>query len=240
MTTGDRPLIEMRGVTKDHGGSHPLRVRSLSVRDDHRLVLSGLDAAAAETFFHLISGAAVPDEGSVLVAGVDTRTIATDTEWLVSLDRFGFMTHRAVLLESLDVAANLALPMTLEVDPMPAPVLRQVQVLADDVGLARERLSEAVGRLDPLARARLHLARALAVRPRLLLLEHPTEGLRGDDERQALGRSLRHVGEHHGMGWIALSDDAVFARASGGRHQRLLPSTGRIVGARGFWPWNRN
>jgi len=238
MTTARVPLIEMRGVTKDHGGSQPLRVLALAVSDDHRLVLSGLDRAAAETFFHLVSGAALPDEGRVSVDGADTRTIRTDTEWLVSLDRFGFMTHRAALLESLDVAANLALPMTLEVEPMLPSVLRQVQGLADDVGLTRPQLAQAVGALDALARARLHLARALAVRPRLLLLEHPTEGLRSDAEREAFGHALRHVGEHHRVGWIALSDDAVFARASGATHRRLLSSSGRIVRARAFWPWN--
>ena len=56
------------------------------------MTLSGLDAHAAEMFMHLITGASVPDEGAVVVAGHDTRTIATDTEWLASLDRFGIVT----------------------------------------------------------------------------------------------------------------------------------------------------
>ena len=49
---------------------------------------------------HLVTGAAVPDEGAVVVAGRDTRDIATDTEWLASLDRFGIVTDRAVLLDA--------------------------------------------------------------------------------------------------------------------------------------------
>ena len=61
-------------------------------------------------FVHLVTGASVPDEGAVKVAGRDTRDIATDTEWLTSLDRFGIVTHRAVLLDGMSVAANLALP----------------------------------------------------------------------------------------------------------------------------------
>ena len=41
------------------------------------------------------------------VAGRRTSEIATDTEWLSSLDRFGIVTHRAILLDSLSVAAKV-------------------------------------------------------------------------------------------------------------------------------------
>lgn len=236
MTT-ETPLIEMRGVTKDHGGDRPLRVASFTATMERRVVVAGFDAAAAETFFHLISGAALPDEGVVRIAGSDTRSIATDTEWLMSLDRFGFVTHRAVLLESLGVGANLALPMTLDIDPMPADVRRRVQVLADDVGLGRESVGQAMASLDALGRARLHLGRALAGHPRLLLLERPTDPLTNDREREAFGHTLRQVSERYGLGWIALSDDAVFTRAAGGAAERLKPETGAIVSARRWWPW---
>jgi hypothetical protein len=40
-------------------------------------------------FVHLVTGAALPDEGVVSIAGRDTRAISTDTEWLRSLDQFG-------------------------------------------------------------------------------------------------------------------------------------------------------
>ena len=85
-------------------------------------------------FVHLVTGAALPDEGHVRVAGRDTREIATDTEWLKSLDRFGIVTHRAVLLDGLSVAANLALPLTVSIDPMPDDVRMRVERLANDIG----------------------------------------------------------------------------------------------------------
>src|SRR5262245_11030940 len=104
-------LIEIAGVTKKYHGLRPLRLARLTSRQNDRLVLSGFDAAAAEVFVHLITGAAVPDEGTVRVGGRDTREISTDTEWLASLDRFGIVTDRSVLLEGLSAAANLALPL---------------------------------------------------------------------------------------------------------------------------------
>src|SRR5206468_8644925 len=87
--------------------------------DDHDAVaLFGLDRLAAEAFVHLLTGALVPDRGDVLVGGRNTREIATDADWLRSLDRFGLVTERAVLLEGMPVSANLALPLTLAVDPL--------------------------------------------------------------------------------------------------------------------------
>lgn len=235
--TNESPLIEMRGVTKDHGAAQPLRIDSFDASGAERVVVAGFDAAAAETFFHLISAAAVPDTGTVCIAGTDTRTIATDTEWLMSLDRFGFMTHRAVLLDNLGVGANLALPMTLDVEPMPATVRAQIQVLAADVGLDAALLDKRVGALDALNRARLHLGRSLAAGPRLLLLERPTQELVDDPSRAAFGRDLKRAAAHRGVGFIALSDDAVFARATGARHDRLVAATGQIVRQRRWWLW---
>ena len=236
--SGEPHLIEISGVSKEHGGVCPLRIASLVVNERDRRVITGLDQAAAETFFHLISGAALPDTGTILVAGADTRTIATDTEWLLSLDRFGFMTNRAVLLESLGVAANLALPMTLSVDPMSADVRAKVDALADEVELSRNRLGLKVAALTPLERTRLHLGRALGPGPSLLLLEHPTDGLVNDIERQAFGNTLRAAGLRRDVGWIALSNDAIFARASGGRHEQLQPTTGELTRVRHWWFWN--
>ncbi|PKP96140.1 MAG: hypothetical protein CVT74_17925, partial [Alphaproteobacteria bacterium HGW-Alphaproteobacteria-13] len=109
--------------------------------------------------------------------GRDTRDIATDTEWLTALDLFGMVTSRAVLLDTMTIEANLALPFTLSIDPVPEEIRRAVADLADEVGLGRERLSAAVQSLTPADRVRLHLARALAVTPQVLVLEHVTASL---------------------------------------------------------------
>jgi putative ABC transport system ATP-binding protein len=231
-------LIEMSGVSKEHGGACPLRIAFLCVDQGDRRVISGLDQPAAETFFHLVSGAALADTGTVLVAGADTRTITTDTDWLLSLDRFGFMTNRAVLLESLSVAANLALPMTLAVEPMAADVEAQVNALADEVELPRSRLPLKVTALTPLERARLHLGRALGPGPSFLLLEHPTDGLGNDTERRAFGRTLHGAAATRNAGWLALSNDSAFAAASRGRHERLDLTTGETTRVRRWWFWN--
>ena len=235
MSDADAPaLVELIGVRKDYAGFRPLRIRQLSLRKGDRIVLTGLDAGGAEVFVHLITGAALTDDGDVRIAGADTRAIATDTEWLASLDRFGIVTDRAVLIDRLPIAANLALPLTLTIDPMSAETRRQVDGLAAEVGLQNARLDQPASTLTPDERVRAHLARALALNPSLLILERPTAGIDDREHARALGVTLRALSLARGLGWIALTDDDAFARASGGTRLRLEPETGELVGA-GFW-----
>ena len=229
-------LIEIDGVTKNFGGLRPLRMRRLHVAPRDRLAIAGLDAPAAETLVHLITGASVPDAGTVRVAGRDTREIATDTEWLASLDRFGIVTNRSVLLDALPIAANLALPMTLSIDPMSDETQREVDALADAVRLPRTRLGDAASSLTPDERVRVHVARAIATRPELLLLEHPTADIRDETGSESLGRMLADVATERQFGWLAITEDEAFVRGSGSRLSRLKPATGDL--SEGSW-WKK-
>ena len=228
------PLIELTGVSKNYAGLRPLRIARLLVRPGDRLALTGLDAGAAEAFVHLVTGAALPDEGDVRIAGKDTCAIATDTEWLASLDRFGIVTDRAVLIEKLPIAANLAIPLTLAIDPMTAETRRQVDILAADVGLGAARLDEPASSLSAAERVRLHLARALAANPALVILEHPTGRIEDRAESRALGLMLRDCSARRGFGWIALTADETFANATQATRLRLLPATGELA-EEGVW-----
>jgi ABC-type lipoprotein export system ATPase subunit len=233
--TADRPrLLEIAGLVKQHVGPVPLRIANLTIGEGDRVTLSGLDAYAAEIFMHLITGASVPDEGAVVVAGHDTRSIATDTEWLSSLDRFGIVTLRAVLLEKMTIAANLALPLTVAIDPLSATTRAEVEALAREVGLPQARLDQEAASLSAVERVRVHLARALALAPRLLLLEHPTAGIKDQAASADLGATLRRAADARGLGWILMSDDRGLTRAAGAPRFTLDPETGRLQRAR-FW-----
>jgi ABC-type lipoprotein export system ATPase subunit len=167
------------------------------------------------------------------VGGRSTRAIATDTEWLASLDRFGIVTERAVLLDTMTLAANLALPLTLEIDPVPPITLARVRGLAAEAGLDPSRLDAPVTALTSEERVRTHLARALASDPDILLLEHPTARLAAADSPR-IGETLKEIARTRGLGWIALTEDERFARAAGGRRLRLQAATG-VLAEDGLW-----
>lgn len=233
------PFLAIEGLSKLHGEPVPLRIRHWHVGEGERLMISNLGRTAAEMLVLLVTGAALPDEGTVRILGRNTREISTDTEWLASLDRIGLVTERAVLLDALPVAANLALPLTLAIDPMSDETRAKVEALAAAADLAADRLDVPASALRPEDRVRVHLARALALEPRMLLFEHATASVADRAARAALGRAVRTAADQLGIGWLAIGDDREFARASGSRRFTLTEGTGELRPAGGWRPWRR-
>lgn len=229
------PLIAIRQVVKPYQSLRPLRVRELLLEKTSQLVLRGFDEGAAEMFIHLVTGAALPEEGSIEVAGRDTREIATDTEWLESLDKFGIVTHRAVLIDKLSLASNLALPLTMSIEPIPPDIRKRVDQLARDSGFEAASLDREVSELSEENRLRLHLARAIANGPEMVLLEHPTSRLADPAASARIGQTLKLMSSTHSFGWIALTEDQAFADAAGGDVLALNAATGELAAPKRGW-----
>jgi ribose transport system ATP-binding protein/rhamnose transport system ATP-binding protein len=228
------PVVEMLGVVKSYSGLRPLRIQSLSVAESERVSIVGLDAVGAEVFVNLVTGASVPDTGEVRVFGRNTAAVADGDEWLASLDAFGIVTGRAVVLEGATVGQNLALPFTLEIDPLAAETLAQVRRLADECEIAPQWIEQRAGDVPAELRARLHFARAIALEPRLLLMEHPTANL-PEGDRVAFGALVARVGEARGLSVLAITLDPVFASHASQRTLTLQPATGQLVAAKRSW-----
>src|SRR4029079_5993746 len=163
------PVVEMRGIVKSYNALRPLRIADLSIASAARVAISGIDTPGAEVMLNLVTGASLPDEGEVRVFGRSTAAVADGDEWLASLDRFGIVSERAVLLEGATLTQNLALPFALEIDPVPPDTLARVEALADECEIARDYLAQRAGAVPAAVRSRVHLARAIALNPRLLL-----------------------------------------------------------------------
>ena len=116
---GPQPVLELQGVVRAHQSLRPLRLQSLTVNEGERVAILGVDAPGAEVLVNLVTGAALPESGTVRVLGRDTADITTGDDWLASLDRFGIVSPRAVLIEAATVEENLAMPFTLQIDPIP-------------------------------------------------------------------------------------------------------------------------
>ena len=229
-------VVQIRGAVKNYGGLRPLRVASLDVRAWERVAIEGFDRMTAELFVNLLNGAVLPDEGDVRVLGQSTRDIDNSEEWLESLDRFGLVTERAVLLNGSPIAHNLALPFSLEIDPMPDDIRARVVELAREVEMDEAQLEPLAGNAGSAMQMRVHLARALATDPRLLLLEHPTVSL----PREAVaefGALVRKVAARRGLAVIALTGDKEFADEMAETALALQPGTGKLASARGWRRW---
>src|SRR5437879_5817418 len=100
-------VLQLVNVRKQYQSLRPLRINDLRIDAGERVAGSGLDAGAAEVLVNLVTGASLPEEGEVRVLGRATSSIADSDDWLASLDRFGIVSPRAVLLDAATVLQNL-------------------------------------------------------------------------------------------------------------------------------------
>jgi ABC-type transporter Mla maintaining outer membrane lipid asymmetry ATPase subunit MlaF len=232
------PALQIARVVRKYGALRPLRIADLAVAPGERVALAGFDAGAAEVLVNLVTGAALPDQGEVRVFGRATSEIASGDEWLASLDRFGIVSPRAVLIEGATLLQNLAMPFTLEIEPVPAAVADRVAALAAECGITRGSdhgwLEKRAGDVPVDLRVRLHLARAVALEPSLVLLEHPTAGV-DDKARGALADDVRRVLEGRRLTSLAITQDTTFASRVAHRTLELQPATGELKPKRKGW-----
>lgn len=219
--------VELRDVEKDYRTLRPLRVRSLTLNEGASIALLGFDDAAAEVLVNLITGATVPDAGEVRVFGRPTTSITDAQSWLTSLDLFGIVSERAVVLDNMTVAENLIMPLTMAVHDVDTAMRRKVEAIAEEVGLSKDDLPRPVAALSSAGRLRLRLGRALAPEPRILLAEHPNASLDAADAA-AFANDYARIVASRSIASIVVTADSAFATAVSARVLTLQPATGEL------------
>jgi predicted ABC-type transport system involved in lysophospholipase L1 biosynthesis ATPase subunit len=226
-TSGDAPPLAVRHLVKNYQALRPLRLDALTLQRGDIIALDGLDAAAAEMLVSLITGAALPDSGEVRLFGQTTAAVTDSDAWLAMLDAVGIVTDRAVLIAQFAIDQNIAMPFTLEIDPIAAHVMPRVIELAQEVGLRPDELGTPVAQSPPAVQARVRLARALALEPSLLLAEHPTATLPREVVK-AFAADVGRVARARNLAVLAITADPAFAAALGGKTLVLEPATGAL------------
>jgi len=230
------PAIEARDVVKAHGGLRPLRLRDLQVARGDIVALQGPDAVQAAVIIDLLTGTTLPDSGEVRIAGRSTRDLPDQEAWLAFLDQFGIVNDRVVLLDGFSVAQNLAVPLTLSIDPMAADIRERVARLSAEVGLAEALHDQRVSDASKLTRALVRLARALALDPEILLIEHPSSDL-DPAEVRSFASVAGHIAARRNLTVFAVASDSAFADYVGARPLSWRGATGQVRSAGTLRRW---
>jgi branched-chain amino acid transport system ATP-binding protein len=166
------PLLDVMGVSKAFGGLRAVQDVSLQVPAGSLTALIGPNGAGKTTLFALMSGFIRPDQGRVLFNGQDITGQAPHVNAALGLTR----TFQIVQpFAAQTVRENIAVGAHLHVRDR-ASALSCAEEVAHQVGLAPQ-LDKPAGDLTVAGRKRLEMARALATRPRLLLLDEVLAGL---------------------------------------------------------------
>jgi branched-chain amino acid transport system ATP-binding protein len=165
-------VMLLSGVSKSFGGLKAVQNVSLGVPQGSLTALIGPNGAGKTTLFALISGFIPPDAGRVQFSGQDITGRAPHLNAQAGLAR----TFQIVQpFAAQTVRENIAVGMHLR-EPRRGPALAGAEVVAQQVGLVSQ-LEKPAADLTVAGRKRLELARALATRPKLLLLDEVLAGL---------------------------------------------------------------
>ena len=166
-------LLELQNLEKSFGALKVTDGVSLSVREGEALGVIGPNGAGKTTLFSLISGALRPDSGTVRLDGADITSLSAQARCLAGVGR----SHQVPLpFEKLTVFENVLTAACFGQN-------RRERDVVEDCGGVLERTqlldkaNRLAGSLTLLDRKRLELSRALATRPRLLLLDEIAGGL---------------------------------------------------------------
>jgi len=139
------------------------------------LVVLGRSGTGKSVLLRHIIGLRLPDSGSIQVLGQELTTLA-ERPLNDMRKRMGFVFQNAALYDSLTVAENVEFPLRHHTDLAPAPRRELAMALLAQVGVA-----DAAGKLPTDIsggmRKRVGLARALALKPQIMLYDEPTAGL---------------------------------------------------------------
>jgi branched-chain amino acid transport system ATP-binding protein len=183
------PILEMRNVTRRFGGLRAVKSVSLAMNAGEILFIIGPNGAGKTTVFNLISGFLHPNEGTILFQGKDISRMAPDRAARLGIGR----TFQIVKpIPSLTVMQNVMLGAFMHTRSLGHAEQEAAKILEF---LQMSHLSKFSARGLPLAALkRLEIARALATKPKLILLDEVVSGLT-TSEALALAELVKRLPE---------------------------------------------
>lgn len=171
----NQPIIQFSQVSKSFGRQTVLDRVDLSISAGRTTVIAGPSGQGKSVTLKLILGLLKPDSGRIMVAGQEI-TGMRPRELNGVRSRFGVLFQGAALLDSLSVFANVALPLEERTKLSRAEIKSQVMERLGQLGLAGHE-DKYPAQLSGGMKKRVGLARALMLRPEIMLFDEPTTGL---------------------------------------------------------------
>jgi lipoprotein-releasing system ATP-binding protein len=189
-------VVTAQGLVKSYhvGGSRLtiLRGLDLDVADGEMVAIVGASGVGKSTLLHILGGLDRADEGTVQVAGGNLTTMSVLAVVAFRNRRVGFVFQFHHLLPEFSAVENAEMPMRIARVPV-ADARQRAAELLQRVGLG-DRLTHRPGMLSGGEQQRVAVARALIMRPSVLLADEPT----GDLDEQTADTLHALLREMHG------------------------------------------
>ncbi|MNK55216.1 Lipopolysaccharide export system ATP-binding protein LptB [compost metagenome] len=199
-------MLTINKLSKSFGGVHAVQDVSFTVKEGNIHSVIGPNGAGKTTLFNLITGVYTPSKGEILLNGENVAAMSPDALARRGMSRTFQNLQVCMNMTAIDnvmVGAHLRLNQNLFASMLRLPSVRRADAACRDeaaglmefVGVGRHVDDEA-GQMSYGALKRLEIARALAAKPKVLLLDEPAAGLNHTEtgEIEALIRKVAQSG----------------------------------------------
>jgi branched-chain amino acid transport system ATP-binding protein len=216
--SGGAPLLRLANVTKRFGGLVAVDEVSMEIHHGELLAIVGPNGAGKTTLFNVINGVFIPEEGHIFFEGEDITSLPVYRKAPLGIGRT-FQIPRpfpaATVLENIAIGAMFGtLAGKVSVDEAMDIADRYV----DLVGL-KEHRDKPAGSLTPVDKRLTEIGRALAMKPKLLLMDEAMAGMNPRDIDEMVAFLLR-IRKEEGVAIVAMVEHIM--RAVVGLAERVI------------------
>ncbi|MBZ0327263.1 MAG: ATP-binding cassette domain-containing protein [Altibacter sp.] len=224
-----KPVLELKGLQKSFGDNHVLKGFDLRLFEGENLVVMGKSGSGKSVMIKCLVGLLQADGGSIHIRNHDITTLG-QKELDVLRTEIGFLFQGSALYDSMTVRENLEFPLRRHKAKLNITETNEVLVLEalESVGLAHaidlmpEELSGGMKR-------RVALARALILKPKIILYDEPTTGLDPITSNEII-QLMRSIQKKYGTSSLIITHDVDCARVISNRIILLIDGINYIEG----------
>ena len=220
MANNGETMLEIDGLNQYYGGSHILREVQLSIPDGQCTVLLGRNGVGKTTLLRCLMGVLPIRTGRVRLAGQDITGLAPHRRAALGI---GYVPQGREIFNRLTVEENLRMGLA----PVSGSKARGIpEELFTMFPVLKQMLHRRGGDLSGGQQQQLAIARALAAKPRLLILDEPTEGIQPSIIKE-IREVIRTLLARGGIAVLLVEQYYDFAAALAGQY--AVMSRGQVI-----------
>jgi len=212
----NKPILELKNLHKSFGDNHVLKGFNLQLFEGENLVIMGKSGSGKSVMVKCLVGLIKPDGGSIIIKNEDITTMG-QKELDILRTEIGFLFQGSALYDSMTVRENLEFPLRRHKDKIEN--FQGTEILVKEA-LANVGLTSAIdlmpAELSGGMQRRVALARALILKPKIIMYDEPTTGLDPITAKEII-QLMRTIQEKYHTSSLIITHDVDCARVISNR-----------------------